>query len=740
MIGALVVFLMILLFYGFAFGITRLLLRHSAWDSYSLEAPFLTGPALIVLALSLLGWTLLSEVPHLLAWILFGAGWALSAIMLYWDRRQILALLRDKKTRLATVLVPACVAATMVLLYSPGNAWDSFLVLCNDEYLNYAELTAYLTGHHQGAPGDVSMSVQSHRIQRNGQDLVAAEVAQVTGLHPLRVIWPLAVLFRFQNSVALGLLICSLAGNGSNYRLALLVLLLDAVVFFETMAFSISFFSANCAMPLYMLYLALVAAQPRFGWRETAMLVLLNLFFLLVYPEWLAVVKAVEALVIITALVTSNRRRFLPLLATNVIVMAMHPFLICEKGHWIVHQATSGAGWNVMGSLVHQPALYLRCCFGMGAPWISCEPVSWILCGVVVLAALTVTGLGMVLLLRQRHLTLPVLAWLALLVAGHVQSIVNHGDNWYVAFKILSMTYFLFFVAAAAMLFVSRPRWRFVAVVLVGVWLTGAAYAAQRLIPSVRQQGVAIDHVALCNAMRAAPKGCTIASVSRLTRMPVLLELISGATGATVVPLTPLQERLLTSNWRGAGKVGRLGPMLERCPYEGLLVADGDPPNNGLVFVDDLVLYFECQEVLTRLGSVSLCRGRLLLPSDIAFPPGTRIRQGYSKVCVLARTTQLRITGELTPPQHVPYHFVCAVEALGWSQEIELTHDGEFAVNLALPASACGQVITLEFKDFPTFCPAESLPGSLDQRHVAFLVKQLEFLPTQHHSGAVGKP
>ena len=63
MVAALLVFLLIGAFYGFAFGFTRLVLRGSAWEQYSLEAPLLTGPAFVVLALSLFGYRLPAAVP-----------------------------------------------------------------------------------------------------------------------------------------------------------------------------------------------------------------------------------------------------------------------------------------------------------------------------------------------------------------------------------------------------------------------------------------------------------------------------------------------------------------------------------------------------------------------------------------------------------------------------------------------------------------------------------------------------
>src|SRR5436309_12263863 len=82
-------------FYGFAFGATRLLLRRSRWEQYSLEAPWLTGPALVVLALSLGAYREPGEVRAWHAWLLLAAGWSLSAAVALWERRALAQLLRE---------------------------------------------------------------------------------------------------------------------------------------------------------------------------------------------------------------------------------------------------------------------------------------------------------------------------------------------------------------------------------------------------------------------------------------------------------------------------------------------------------------------------------------------------------------------------------------------------------------------------------------------------------------------
>jgi hypothetical protein len=715
MVAALLVFGMIFAFYGFAFGFTRLLLRGSAWEQYSLEAPLLTGPALVVLALTLLGYRLPSEVPPWQAWALLLAGGLASALVLLRDRRELLALLRANRARLATVLLAACCAAAALLVYFSGSAWDEFPTYGTGEYLNYAQQAAALTGHHLGPQGRVSDGFAFVRVWRDGQDLVLAAVAQLTRLHPARAVLPVAVLFRFQHSAALGLLVCGLAGGPRKYGLVLVVLLLEAALLFEVMAFRLSFFSSNCIMPLCAIYFVLLATQPQFGAREVGILVLLNLFFLMTYPEWLFVVKGLEAVAVLAAVVGRRRRYWLPLLACNLLLVAAHPLLVWKKLEVIWMLATTNDGFSVLGS-PRTPLHYLGNLFGLGTGGASPGELSrkhpW-LQGVVLAAAAAVTVLGVATLLRQRRFTLPVLTWLALLAAGHLFPVLKHaGGNWYVSYKILAQTYFVIILAAAALLVVPASRWRYAGLLLVTVWLAGAGYAWYRFVPAIGRWGEVLVYAALRDGVRAAPGPAAVASACR-TREPLwMLGLISGETGATVVVLTDAQQQQMLGSI--VGTVRPAGPPAGALRYEGLVVVDGKQPRSGPVWLEDRVaLDFECQDVVAGAGTVTLCRGRLSLPWGVTLPAGRGVTPERAGVPPLwARSGRLRLTGELPPGQPLPYHITCAVSPLDWTGDVELDHSGPFSVTLDLPAGAAGREVALSFSP----------------RDLGFLLTRVEFL------------
>jgi hypothetical protein len=400
------ILLLFVAFYGFAFGVTRLLLRGSRWDQYSLEAPWLTGPALLVLMLSAGGYC---EPIHLFAWqawLVLALGWTISAVVVAWQWRELLLLLRARWLCDLTIGVPALVGCAVMVGHFPGNQWDDVCVPFVSEYVHYAELAASMTGQHQGPPGAPATTFcKIHRTVRMGQDLIIAAVAELAGRHPIQVVVPLAVLFRLQQTIVLGLVLCGMTRGKKQLLVVFVVLLLEALLAFEVLSFGSSFFSANCTMPLYALYLIWLACQQEFGLREGVILVLMNLFFLVTYPELLPFAKAFELLAMGIALLRGQGRRWVPLVLCNVALVLTHPLLLRAKLHFVsIHLTTTGqAGWNVMGHPIDDPLQFLGTLLGLrygslpGDPLSAQDPLGPALC----LLVLAQIGVGLVMLARK---------------------------------------------------------------------------------------------------------------------------------------------------------------------------------------------------------------------------------------------------------------------------------------------------------------------------------------------------
>src|SRR5262249_15013227 len=283
------------------------------------------------------------------------------------------------------------------------NEWDHISIPWISEYLNYAELGAVLTGHHHSEQGTpvYGFCAQHHEL-RWGQDVILAAVAQITVRHPLQAIIPLAVLFRFQYAIGLGLIVCAMV-PARNWKWAAAVLALDAILLTELLSFSCSFFSSNCTAPLFMIYLVWLARLQAFHVREALVVVLMNLFFLLTYTEFLIVAKAFEAMSFFLALRRGKRWHWAPLTACNLAVLAMHPLLVFGRASYLWAHLAQPIGWNVIGDPFNEFAHFLGNIVGLRYGNLALDPleeygfVLWPLALVIFATALA----GAVLLARR---------------------------------------------------------------------------------------------------------------------------------------------------------------------------------------------------------------------------------------------------------------------------------------------------------------------------------------------------
>ena len=95
---------------------------------------------------------------------------------------------------------------------------------------------------------------------------------------------------------------------------------------------------------------------------------------------------------------------------------------------------------------------------------------------------------GLVLLARRYRVATFLLAWLGLLAAVHARAAFN-GTNHYAGFKILSHTYFIVILAAAAPLFGSVCIRRRAARIVLALWLTVAGLCCYRVMHFIHTDG-----------------------------------------------------------------------------------------------------------------------------------------------------------------------------------------------------------------------------------------------------------
>jgi hypothetical protein len=728
MAGALGFVTMLLAFYGFAFGATRLLLRRSLWEQYSLEAPWLTGPALVVLVLSLGAYREPSAVYSWQAWLLLAAGWALSAAVAVWDRHELAQLLRAHSLRCLTIALPALLGSAVMLWFFGGKPWEEIFIPWVGEYLNYAELAATLTGNYQMEPGTLPRFVAEHRPIRFGQDLVVATVAQVGHLHPVQAMVPIAMLFRFQQTVVLGLLLSGLVRVRRQLLAVGLVLLLDAVLLFETRSFATGFLSSNCTMPLYALYLVWLACQQEFRLREGVVLLLMNLFFLLTYPEFLVLAKGFELLAIAIAWWRRNRQHWQSLVLCNLAVVLLHPLLVYAKCRVLtkVLCAEGMVGWNVIGDPAHQTFQFLGNVLGWRYGDLADDPLQAVpvLAGAVAVVVLAQLVVGLVLLARKYRAGLMLLAWGGMVAAIHLKCAAN--DNYYSAFKILAHTYFVVVLGVALVLFSAPRRWRLAGGLVLLLWLGLAGYSTSCIVPAVHEQGFCVSFPQLRALVTGSAKGHAVAALTRQNSPWCVLNLISGDTGVPVAAVTPLQQ------WQLRARA--LGPLQECLRgeangtfFRGLVLVDDDVRRTGQFDADGRVLKFECARIVAAIGNLTLCEGRIFQPTSREFPPDYWICAAASKVDLFTGTNLLKVCGSTSPYHRPPYRFLCTVAGRNdWSQSVTINCLGNFEAILELPPDAVGQEIGLEFKEYETFRPSDVIAGSNDTRNLGFVLRTVK--------------
>lgn len=723
------VLLLLAAFYAFAFGATRLLLRGTALAEYAFEAPWLNGPALLILALSLLGYREPYTLPAWQPWLAFAAGCALSLVVAWWDRQALAGLFRQHSRRFTLTAGPALLALVVLFVYFGADVWTSVRVPLVAEYTNYSELACVLTGQHQGEPDTLPCPFATlHHTLRWGQDLVVASTALMTDRHPIQVILPLALLCRFQFAIALGLIVAAMAPDRTALGRIRLILLLDAFLVIEVLIFGSSFFSSNLTTPLFTIYLVWLAGLRGFGWRELPMLVLANLFFLLTYPEFLVVTKAFEGLAIVRAWRQGQRETWRPLLLGNVAVLALHPLRLLALSHNLTGHMGTGYGWNVLGHPLEQPDLFVGNLLGARLGLTPGDPLKqpafliWLLAALVASVVLP----GLFLLAKRYRAWLPVGACLAVVLVAHVVGVQRHG-NFYNGYKVLSHSYFVAVLAAAALLFHGSHNWQRFARVAIGVWLIVSIGCCAFWLVRTQRLGHMIEYAALRELLGDHLDGRPVAVACPQREVFFLANLVSGEGKATLVAITEDQRE-----W---GHKRALGRNLVICQanssavvHDGPILIHKSALKDGQAIVNGEAFTFQCRRTLGTAGQLVLCEGQLSLPRAVTMPENWWVERSNNigpAMAVLSR--RLVVEGRVYSVHPLPYRFTCHVPELGWSQSFVVEKTGDFAVHVDLPPSALRQVLSLRFSDFDTFRPSLAIPGSRDSRDLGFMLLGLRF-------------
>jgi hypothetical protein len=710
------------MFFAVSFGFTRLLLRHSALEEYTFEAAFLAGPLLTALVFSLGGYYHPRSLSVLSAWTFVLAGTALSVGVAIRDRQSIWALLQQHGRRIAITLAGAMWAAGALLLFFPCNEWIEFYYLANHEYLNYVKLAGVLTGHFQPMPGLSDSLLETHPLLRYGQDLITATISQIIGRHPINVVLPLSIFFRFQYAIALGMLLFRLAGPRS--WVVPLLLFLDGLLLPETWSFTSSFMSSNCTLPIFLVYFGLLHAQ-RLGWRGITLLVLCNVYFLITYPEFLTVTKLLEIALLGVWLAQRQSQRWRPVVLANILVCLLHPLLVFRKIEAALQLTNTTVGWNCFGDPRSNPLTYLANLLGLRYanslfdPWAGQD---W---AVVVIITLVLLGVcaGLYLLAARYRLPAAVLIWVLLVVVFHVKPIVLHESYFYCALKFVTQTTIVPLLALLAFCQVKVRVLRWGACSVVALWASAAAFSTFRIYPQLPPADGLRYSWYRETFERYKGDGQPIAVLGPVPTLWMSF-LAAREVGLLFHLLSREQHAQLLSIDKNTIDEQRYEPR-GRTLFEGLFLADPIDQRTGRCG------YYEVEpdEVLDTIGRHRLYRGRIRYASSMHGPIGWFvIRPSDWEPRLFAAGRRLVLAGEV--PANVgftmPYRFTVQVSKSDWSAEVKLDSPGPFEVAISLPEDLVGRVLSLQFVPGQTCATELLIPvWKNPTRRVGFLLRTI---------------
>jgi hypothetical protein len=720
--------------FALGFGPTRLLLKGSRFEQYTVEATYLFTPMLASLVFSLAGYVRPDSLSALEAWLFMLAGTAVSIYFAVKDWRFLSELFSSNGRRILLVLGSAALAAMVMILYFPGNLWKEFFLCGNGEYVNYAHLAALLTGHcHPTSEFALSPFFQYHHTIRYGQDIQTALTALLSGKHPLNVVLPLSVFYRFEYTVALGLVFHRMAKGSGRLGLVPFLLLFDGFLLVETFSFTTSFMSSNCTLSLFVIYVVLLLTCERFGWREILLLVLANCYFLITYPEFLAIIKLFELAHVACWVVKPQARRWQPVFVTNVLVCMLHPLLVVQKIGVVLAQFSCNNGWDIFGNLAKKPITYLSHCLGLRyahvpeacslfPPWLVI--VLAILVGGTVLAGLCALG-------RQYHLQHATVIWAAMFFVFHLIPLICPAHHSYGAVKFGTQTFFVPLAAILALTYSTigfLRRWTYGVVTL---WAASAAIATIAVYQNVSKVGTRFDYASIREVLACScPAKCKVAALVPLSDLSILY-LAVNETGHPFVPLSEGQREYLlrlNEDVKVLRTPNRSDQPPQRVAFEGVLLVKPDQCNEQRIPLDNCAFQFYPDQEMAVIAEACLFHGRLRYCSRVDFPGGHWITANpdwNAKLFTPGNRVELRGNLPAFSCFVFPYRFQVGIKHTDWSSEVVVAAPGPFKTMLHLPPRVAGSVVELTFRPGQTVRATLLFPDSRDCRQLGFLVYSL---------------
>lgn len=315
---------------------------------------------------------------------------------------------------------------------------------------------------------------------------------------------------------------------------------------------------------------------------------------------------------LLTAWWRRQRSVWQPLLLCNLALVAMHPLLVFSKLEIMTRHLPGDVGWNLLGHPLREPFHFLANLVGLRfGDWaVEVHPAlqvfGW---GIALPLTLVVAVVGVWRLGQRYGVGLALLTWLGVQMALNVRSALGSGI-FYPAAKVYAHTFFIVILGVAVLLASPSLRWRRLMQASVLLWLVLAALYTPRILSTIHESGYSVEYSALRDSLRKHASGQAVAVLCQANEVLHLTNLAAADGRAGMAALTGHQMHDL--------KMFNIAPIRDGMAltpdgvcHHGVLLCTPQTMETGRALVGDTAFRVDCLRILSPLGRLILCEGRV---------------------------------------------------------------------------------------------------------------------------------
>ena len=457
-----------------AFGATYILLRKSAYATYSALLALVFFQPLLLVTITLLGYRKPIPLHPAFVFAPVAAGICLTLFAVLRYRGEIVDALREEWKASALISLLAVTAMAFATPILTGSASLGYIDWRNEELTNYALLAHYFLGIVHN-PNFVSFCEQNFEL-RYGAELFLAAFSALTGKAPLLLVEVLSAFHKISAIVAFAISF-ELIRKGRNVR-PLAAVAADigfACSAILSLNHVLPFLAAQAVTGSFILItlgLFSVGIKRR---RVQIFLAIQLLFVVITYSEVLPFLCVAAAVIFIEAYFTRRKDTAIAILSIFAAGLLINPMLLAQRLKWMYALRSMMAGYNVIGSPKENLLNYLAAALGFHYSYVNVPPIQRALLAVATFLALATVACAFVAAAYELK-TLLFLVIPAILILVHFTNDQPLSLAYYKSYKTIAALYFYIFLSTGFLIgwFLRRPPGRGPFQVLRVVLLSGA--------------------------------------------------------------------------------------------------------------------------------------------------------------------------------------------------------------------------------------------------------------------------